>query len=510
MMPRDILPLILLIAAAPTPQALPADPGTDAQREEGKILYTQKCSQCHGDAGDGAGSGAEFFLPLPRDFTSGAFKIRTTQSGELPTDADLKAIIRRGMPHTGMPAWPKFNEEELSNLAYYIKTFNADFSDSANLTETIAMGKVPKPAEGAVARGRTVFEENKCMDCHGRLGRGDGESAPTLEDDSGHPIRPADLTKRWSFRGGPSREDIYRTIMTGLNGTPMPSYASSIEKEEDRWALVDYVHSLSSGDKAPYAAVVTAAHSPEPMDLSKGRDLFKDAVPALFPVVGQVIEGRRSFHPTIDAVEVRALYDSTRVAFLIAWHDMAADKDGSNSPKEDSAGGKRSDAVALQLPFKSPEGSAKPYFLFGDARHPVELWFQDLASAAGDRFVGKGQGSLASDGTFESASGYEDGEWWLLFSRPRRPEGRLALEPGEFVPISFSAWDGGSGETGGTRGVTSWFSLYLKPAGGGNPIVPAGKAAAGFLLAEAIAVWLLRSWLRRRADFREPAGPASA
>ena len=69
----------------------------------GKALYQAKCSQCHGDAGDGKGVGADLFAPRPRDFTSGAFKIRSTESGELPLDSDLRRIIRRGMPYTACP-----------------------------------------------------------------------------------------------------------------------------------------------------------------------------------------------------------------------------------------------------------------------------------------------------------------------------------------------------------------------------------------------------------------------
>lgn len=482
----------LLIAANPA-ASRPADPGTDAQREAGKTLYMQKCSQCHGDAGDGKGVGAEFFKPLPRDFTSGAFKIRTTGSGELPTDEDLKSIIKRGMPHTGMPAWPKFSDEELANLAFFIKTFNADFADTVNLTEPIERKKAPAFSAKSAERGRKVFEENKCMDCHGRLGRGDGESGPTLEDDWGQKIRPADLTRRWTFRGGPTREDIYRTFMTGLNGTPMPSYASSIEKEEDRWALVDYVHSLSAADKAPYGAVVVAEAASGGLDLAKGRDLFKDAQPALFPVVGQVIEGKRSFHPAADAVEVRAVYDSSRVAILLTWHDMTAEKSGANSPAAgapDAAG--ISDAVAFQLPLNPSDGAAKPYFLFGDARNPVELWFQDLAKPKGERFIGKGDGNIAPDGAFDTRSGYADGEWWVAFVRPRQDGKRLAVEAGAFTPFAVSIWDGFSGETGSARGITSWYSLYLKPAGTGSPLGPISKAAGGVLLAELLALWLLR------------------
>lgn len=498
MRPRNLVPILALaMFAVPPASGLPADPGTDAQRDAGKALYMEKCSQCHGENGDGKGPGAEFFKPLPRDFTSGAFKIRTTGSGELPTDADIRAIIRRGMPHTGMPAWPRFSEEELANLAYYLKTFYPDFADSANLTAPLGIKEPPAFDPESAKRGRKVFEENKCMDCHGRLGRGDGESAPTLEDDWGQKIRPADLTRRWTFRGGPTREDIYRTVMTGLNGTPMPSYASSIENEADRWALVDYVHSLSPADKAPYATVVSARYSAVPLDLAKGRELFRDAKPALFPVVGQVIEGKRSFFPSADAVEARSVYDSAQVALLVTWHDMAAEESGSNSPSGDSAGD-RSDAVAWQLPLSADDGAAKPYFLFGDSKRPVEIAFRDLARDSGQRFVGKGDGRLTPDGNIAVQAGYEDGEWWALFTRPRRPEKRMSLEPGAFVPIAFSTWDGAAGETGSARGVTSWYYLHLEPGGKPAPAVPAAKAALAILAIEILALAFLRRKLRPR------------
>jgi hypothetical protein len=301
------------------------------------------------------------------------------------------------------------------------------------------------------------------------------------------------LTRRWTFRGGPAREDIFRTFMTGLNGTPMPSFLNSV-KEEDRWPLVDYVYSLSSGDDPGYASMVTADSIPGKMESGNDSDWFAHAVPALFPVVGQVVEGRRGFFPSANAVEVRAVYDSADIAIMVSWHDMSAERSGANRPTDppgsgedslpSSPGSGISDAVAVQIPLKQGEGSAKPYFLFGDKRNPAEIWFADLAQSGCRTFVGKGRESLSpAEIGIGSRAEYSDGEWRVVFVRPRRPAKGLALESGAFLPIAFSTWDGLGGETGSRRGATAWYTLYLKPPREGSPFVSAAaRALAAFLI----------------------------
>ncbi len=223
------------------------DVGTEAQRESGKNLYLKYCAQCHGEKGDGVGFATSHLYPRPRDFTTGKFKVRTTPNGALPTHQDLVNIIRRGMPYTSMPAWPNLSDQEVSDLAYFIKTFSADFSNAESVPKPVELPSAPAATPESIEVGKKLYEEIGCVKCHGALGRGDGPSAPTLVDDLAYPIRAADLAQRWTFRGGSSREDIFRTMSTGLNGTPMPSFSDALPPEQ-RWAISDYIVSLSGGN----------------------------------------------------------------------------------------------------------------------------------------------------------------------------------------------------------------------------------------------------------------------
>ena len=201
------------------------DVGTEAQRESGKNLYLKYCSQCHGEKGDAAGYATPHLLPWPRDFTSGKFKVRTTPSGALPSHQDLVNIIRLGMPYTSMPAWPEPSDQEVSNLAYFLTTFAPEFSNPESAPQPMDLPSAEGPTNESIELGKKLYVETGCLKCHGNLGRGDGPSAPTLTDDLGQPTRAADLAQRWTFRGGSSREDIFRTMSTGFNGTPMPSFS---------------------------------------------------------------------------------------------------------------------------------------------------------------------------------------------------------------------------------------------------------------------------------------------
>ena len=147
------------------------------------------------------------------------------------------------------------------------------------------------------------------------------------------------MTMRWTFRGGPLREDIYRTFSTGVNGTPMPSYADSLSID-DRWHLVNYIHSLGDGDEPGYDELVRAKYTVDEIDitvgegedLSKIETLFAEAEMARFALMGQITEIGRNFYPSVTHVDVRAVYNPKEIAFVINWHDMRAERSGSNGP----------------------------------------------------------------------------------------------------------------------------------------------------------------------------------
>lgn len=233
-----------------------------ATEAQGAAVYVRYCSGCHGLQGDGRGAAAPMLITQPRDFTSGLFKFRTTPSGSLPTDEDLFRVITRGVYRTSMPEWSLLGERERWALVAYVKRFYPEWG-ARGAAAPISVPPAPPWLSDAesVARGKDLYALLECTACHGERGRGDGASAATLPPDAwGHPQRPFDFTKG-RLKSGAAPEDIYRTFMTGLNGTAMPSYYDIFAapdgeniRDDDAWRLVAYILSLRAPGPAPKEA----------------------------------------------------------------------------------------------------------------------------------------------------------------------------------------------------------------------------------------------------------------
>jgi mono/diheme cytochrome c family protein len=226
----------------------------------GKELYGRFCVGCHGPRGDANGENAPYVDPKPRDFTAGTFKCRSTPTGSLPTDQDLYNAIDRGFNTTAMPSWDPLTPQTRADLVAYIKTFSPRFAKEKP-DAPITIPPEPPVDIASIKRGSELFQKLECWKCHGQQGRGDGPSAATLTDSKDLPIHPYDFSSGSRFKCGETNADLYRIFMTGLDGTPMPSFADNV-KPSEAWDLVHFLRTLQVGRPSPENKVLKAAGGP--------------------------------------------------------------------------------------------------------------------------------------------------------------------------------------------------------------------------------------------------------
>lgn len=242
--------------------------------EPGRRAYQALCVGCHGDNGDGAGPAARHLVPRPRNFRRGLFKFTSTGSGERPLRGDFFDTITRGLTGSSMPSFVLVAEEVRWDLVEYVRylSIKGEFEQLAldlaweeeelpdaeevaeivverwseeNCRPTYPSAPENDYDEASIARGREVYLDRaraNCAACHGDEGEGDGPSATGFLDGWGYPVQPRDLTSG-VFRAGSTAADLYRSIATGINGTPMPAFGGTLSAEEI-WDLVHYTQSL--------------------------------------------------------------------------------------------------------------------------------------------------------------------------------------------------------------------------------------------------------------------------
>ena len=417
----------------------------------GRALYGEHCTQCHGDEGDGQGVMADRLVPRPRDFRRGIYKIRRTIQGELPVDGDLFRIISNGMPGTSMPAWQGLlGDEEIWQLVDYIKSFSPDFADYPAEQEFVLEGK-PEATPESITRGDEIYVKAECAKCHGESGRGNGPSAAELEDEWENRIFPADLTQPWTFRGGGSVEDLFRTLTTGLNGTPMPSFSDAWDAP-DLWHLANYLHSIG---REPVWGEIIRGPKTEAVPDDPDSPAWDAAPPMDVRLAGQIIQDPRLFNPSVGSVRVRALFDDDEVALLLTWNDRF---------ENDGQGEKPVDRVAVLFPAGELEEGKKPYFLMGDRRRAVDAW--QWSDQGVETFLARGTDSVTPRASSVNGRAvYRDGQYRVLLRRSlvSGQDDEVAFMPGQMIPIAWNVWDGENAEEGKRRAISRWYYLLLEP-----------------------------------------------
>ena len=530
--------------------------------EAGKRVYFTKCVWCHGVDGAGDGPGADRLWPRPRNFNQGTFKIRHTASGELPLfDAkkpvagqnDLFETVTHGLPGSAMPPWEGILSEEqrLQVLSFVTTQLVKDrkFTDKQSESQTILNLAELKPkaaSEESKKRGSELIVEKKCVECHGMEGRGDG-NAFNLKDDWGFSIQPANWHKCWNFRG--SRQDpynvsnIFRTFSTGVNGTPMPSFADNTSVDE-RWDIANFVNSLCERDgegkplpidplsdkpKINFVIPSDPVEGDIPADIE--HEAWQKAPKRYVAMGGQITHKPRNFVNRIDDIWVRSLYNDKHIVYLVEWDDRTKSVAEAKLPwaptqvnidvkeQEPKTGEEGSiaanqnkyavynDAIAIETAVKWKElpSPIKPRYLFGtNEQFPVDIvkWEADGSVRA---FLGTGwDKDFVERDTYEEnlkvlKGEWKNGRWYVMIQRPvgnkkdQDYDEDTFFEVGQYIPTVFFAWDGHNGDAGRKMAVSAFYYTFM------NPPIP--QETYIYPVVIAFGVVLLEGWiLTRRAN----------
>ena len=208
----------------------------------GAPMYKRFCVGCHGPLGDGEGENAQWIDPKPRNFTLAIFRCRSTPTGTLPTDTDLYDTIGRGMLNSNMPPWRPLKDQDRVDLVAYVKHFSPRWQTEKPGTP-IVIPPEPEVTANRIKDGQALFQKLECWKCHGVTGQGNGPSADTLTDDQNRPIKAFNFHDSQRFKCGSSDQEMYRDFMTGLDGSPMPSFSDNVTPDQG-WNLVFYLRTL--------------------------------------------------------------------------------------------------------------------------------------------------------------------------------------------------------------------------------------------------------------------------
>ena len=444
--------------------------------QRGKKTYRQFCVHCHGERGQGKGRTSPYLYPLPRDVTLGIFKLRSTPGNALPRDEDLYQTLRDGVPGTAMPAWGDvLNELTLRALVEFIKTFSNRFQlESPDFIMPI--GLEPAFDRLSVKRGKILYQELRCGRCHGEEGGREGSLEQDLNDAWGNPSKVYDLRRTELYKGGATSDEVFQTLVTGMDGTPMNAY--DYVSGDELWHLVHYLQSnydQQIPDRVKMSETIISLHVSEDLVASPEADIWKKA-----PKTQVKLRALQSVSSGFSRLSVQSLHNDQKIAFRLQWSD--------SSPNRAEPGVSRFlDGVALQ--FAPGPAIHSTYYGMGEQNKSVNIWHWRADS--NQKFVGKdiipqpkaldpfreqaveelnasGFGTLTvqslEDQQVEGKGVWQDGRWAVVFVRELDTGSSFDAR---FVKVrkklmAVALWDGTLKEKNANKRVSFWQELKFK------------------------------------------------
>ena len=337
-------------------------------------------------------------------------------------------------------------------------------------------------SQESVARGKKLFMVH-CSGCHGVEGRGDGLTTQRIVDYSSNAIWPRNLSQPWTFRRGSSRNDIFKTLRTGFSTTAMPKFSTRVFNDEQIWDIVNFVSTLIPSAKPKLQNPIHAKKVEGDISDDPNAPVWKDAQGSYISLGGQLQARPKSYFPTVRNLTVRAAHNDKEIALYIHWDDPSLDpklkkftavEESPSPPLPEHLQGKEADeppepvipeypdAIAVQFPVNLD--TQKPYFLNGDADHPVNLWKWMTSTYKAIEMNANGLESwTAQEESAVHAKGhFRFGRYSLILKRPLKGGDKdIQFQTGRPIPIAFNVWDGYHGETGNKKSISSWFTLWL-------------------------------------------------
>lgn len=469
--------------------------------DRGAALFARHCAACHGLAGGAETPMASLLLPRPRAFSDGVFKLASTTNG-VPTEGDLVAMLRRGMPGSTMMSWDWMPEQDLVLLAAHVRelavvgrmesilghrhadapiTARARAEAERELTPGPVLA-VPPPVEAddaTMARGRDLYLRH-CAACHGDAGEGLRPAADWAG--AREALWPRDLTAGF-LRGEATHEALAHRILGGMPGAHMPPARLSAAELQ---AVIAWVQALLPDGAATrhsqwrrHLRVVRAEALPEAATDPRWRQ---------FEAVRLPLAPLRWRPDAVFEVRARFAHDGRRLAVRLEWDDDTRD----DRMLGDSAA---SDGAAIQ--FSGAQDA--PLFAMGSTSDPVELWHwksfrgQDVAGALdlltgalrpasdavlpipgitgpgirGEALVVHGFESMArargSGIPMRAMPAWHEGRWSLVLTRELAPAGKDTIDfrTDGGVLFSVAVWDGSIDLQPWSKSITTWHRLEL-------------------------------------------------
>ena len=454
---------------------------------QGKEYYFKLCVHCHGEEGEGDGRASKYLLPQPRELSQGVFKFHATQTNTLPLDEDIVRTIKQGIPGTAMPAWDDILSDEIINsIVKFIKTFSVRFGMEVP-GRKIAISMEPPFDSLSIAYGKKIYKELRCEKCHGENGSKEGELSKTLKTFRGTNWFVYDLRRKNFYKAGSSGSAIYRTLATGLDGSPMNAY--DYISDFERWHLVHFLQSLHSIKKdETFSAVneIISKRIDRPITLHLEESIWEKALE--IPISIRPLRARRN---PVSHLTIRSVHNKKKIAIKIKWEDPTPDNILNNNYVDQSA---------IQFAVDDSDIEDSPFYGMGEKRKIVNIWHwkadvrqkiikngkakqkkiaKNAKSLAGmfvnpftessvEEMNSRGIGALTvqplEEQTLEGRGYWYDGYWNVVFIRNLEATSKWDIDfsDKDQVVLAFALWDGSKKEMSSNKMVSFWQTLNFR------------------------------------------------